>query len=180
MIDGLVLAKAFELDEISNTFEDYVNDALLSENTLISKENANALLNIDEFYRFPWKKALYDDKFISNETGNIESSITEICQDAFSSMEMPALMLENDCFNDIGTISEEESIFYEKDLEVLKQNTLDGAYQLLDVPYIPCTLSEPAFKLPSVIDILKKLPIMEVDETFDFSDFPYEVAEAFL
>ncbi|GFV41550.1 uncharacterized protein TNCV_3627021 [Trichonephila clavipes] len=166
-------------EEISNTFEDYVNDALISENTLISKENSNALLNIDEFYRFPWKKAVYDGKFLLNEAGNIEASITEICQDAFSSMEMPTWILENNCFSDIGTISEEESIFYEKDLEVLKQNTLDGIYQLLDVPYIPCTLSDPVFKLSSVTDILKKLPIMEVDETFDDFDFSYEVADAF-
>ncbi|GFY47643.1 uncharacterized protein TNIN_491461 [Trichonephila inaurata madagascariensis] len=164
---------------VSNTFEDYVNDALISENTLISKENSNALLNIDEFYRFPWKKAVYDDKFLLNEAGNIEASIPEICQDAFSSMEMPAWILENNRFSDIGTISEEESIFYEKDIEVLKQNTLDGIYQLLDVPYIPCTLSDPAFKLPSVTDILKKLPMMEVDETFDDFDFSYEVADAF-
>ncbi|GFU25760.1 uncharacterized protein NPIL_545231 [Nephila pilipes] len=167
-------------EEISNTFEDYVTDALISENALISKENSTTLFNIDEFYRFPWKKAQYDEKFISSEAGNIEESITEICQDAFSSAHMPTLHFENTSyFSDAQTFNEEESVFEEKDLEAFKENTLDGTYQLLDVPYIPCALSNPTFKLPSVIDILRLLPIMEVDETLEDFDLSNEVMEAF-
>ncbi|GBM23294.1 hypothetical protein AVEN_26020-1 [Araneus ventricosus] len=168
-------------DEISNTFEDYLTEALICENTFLESENSNTLGSVDKLYRSPWQKIQCDEKFLSDEATKTEESVSEIGVNASLNLDESSWLFNNDDgFHDDNISEKEANIFDEKDLEIFKENTLDGKFQLLDVPYLPFNLSSVAFKRPLLTDLLIKLPIMEVEDVFEVdSNFPFEDIETF-
>ncbi|GIY16521.1 uncharacterized protein CDAR_55311 [Caerostris darwini] len=161
-------------EEISTTFEDCLTEALICENAFLESENSSDLGKVNEIYRSPWTKIQYDEEFISHQISKIEESIPEKSENISVILDLPVWISEtDDSFNELKN-NPEEDIFDEKDLDLFQENTLDGKYQLLDVPYIPFTLSNSGIQYPSIIDLLKKLPLMEVDD----SDFSNEIVEA--
>ncbi|CAL1279682.1 unnamed protein product [Larinioides sclopetarius] len=168
-------------DEISNTFEDCLTDALICENTFLESENSNILENVDKLYRSPWQKILCDEKFLSDETTKAEESVLEFDVNSSLNLNESSWLFNNDdCFLDDKISEKEENIFDEKDLEIFKENTLDGKFQLLDVPYVQFNLSSIASKRPFLTDLLIKLPIMEVENVLeDNSDLLFEDMKAF-
>ncbi|XP_071033120.1 uncharacterized protein [Parasteatoda tepidariorum] len=158
-------------EEVSDTFEENISDALIPETSVLSVDNY--LKNIKVPGRRLWKEFQPDTEFLLDEAKKLE--------DFLPGPSIPDIIIPNPLINfnnDFeGKFSDEIPLEENNERSFMSDELLLGCHcPLIEVPFIPFTLLKYKPKSLPLSKLLETLPVMEIEDIFndDVIDYSFQ------